>query len=86
MLVDRVLVTGLRTTLNKDAFLDVGQFFRYATPSALMSFKWWSFEVLILLSGLLPNPKLETSVISICLMISSLCFYIPFGLVVVARQ
>ncbi|XP_049357387.1 protein DETOXIFICATION 2-like [Solanum verrucosum] len=70
-----------RTYLNKDAFLAVGQFFRYATPSALMvCLKWWSFEVLILLSGLLPNPKLETSVLSICLTISSLHFVIPFGL------
>lgn len=79
------------------------------------SLKWWSLEVLTLLSGLLPNPKLETSVLStwyvcmqhfmityfmlnssfvystdphilfISLMISSLYFFIPFGLVVVAR-
>lgn len=29
------------------------------------SLEWWFYEILILLSGLLPNPKLETSVISI---------------------
>ena len=29
------------------------------------SLEWWSFEGLILLSGLLPNPKLETSVLSL---------------------
>jgi hypothetical protein len=29
------------------------------------SLEWWSFELLILLSGLLPNPQLETSVLSI---------------------
>lgn len=29
------------------------------------SLKWWSMELLILLSGILPNPKLETSVLSI---------------------
>lgn len=29
------------------------------------SLEWWSFELLILLSGLLPNPELETSVLSI---------------------
>ncbi|KAG5623662.1 hypothetical protein H5410_008880 [Solanum commersonii] len=29
------------------------------------SLKWWSFEVLTLLSELLPNPKLETSELSI---------------------
>ncbi|KAJ8567443.1 hypothetical protein K7X08_019651 [Anisodus acutangulus] len=70
-----------RTPLNKDAFLAIGQFFRYATPSALMvCLKWWSLEILTLLSGLLPNPKLETSVLSICLTISTLHFAMPFGL------
>lgn len=29
------------------------------------SLDWWSYELLILLSGLLPNPKLETSVLSV---------------------
>jgi MATE family multidrug resistance protein len=27
--------------------------------------EWWSFEILVLLTGLLPNPKLETAVMSI---------------------
>uniref|UniRef100_I1P666 Protein DETOXIFICATION n=1 Tax=Oryza glaberrima TaxID=4538 RepID=I1P666_ORYGL len=42
--------------------------------------EWWSFELLVLLSGLLPNPKLEASVLSICLNSGSLAFMIPFGL------
>lgn len=29
------------------------------------SLEWWSYEAIILLSGLLPNPKLEASVLSI---------------------
>lgn len=29
------------------------------------SLEWWSFELIILISGLLPNPQLETSVLSI---------------------
>lgn len=29
------------------------------------SLEWWSYEALVLLAGLLPNPELETSVISI---------------------
>ncbi|KAK1267849.1 MATE efflux family protein 5 [Acorus gramineus] len=41
---------------------------------------WWSYEVLILLSGLLPNPKLETSVLSICLTSIALLYNIPYGL------
>lgn len=31
----------------------------------LNSLEMWSFEMMVLLSGLLPNPKLETSVLSI---------------------
>jgi hypothetical protein len=29
------------------------------------SLEWWSYELIILLSGLLPNPQLETSVLSV---------------------
>ncbi|BAS95247.1 Os05g0554000 [Oryza sativa Japonica Group] len=49
-----------------EAFRGVGLFLRIALPSALMlCFEWWSFEILVLLSGLLPNPELESSVLSI---------------------
>ncbi|KAI8534502.1 hypothetical protein RHMOL_Rhmol10G0095000 [Rhododendron molle] len=33
--------------------------------------EWWSFELLVLLSGLLPNPELESSVLSICTRVSN---------------
>ncbi|KAI3462573.1 hypothetical protein Pfo_019236 [Paulownia fortunei] len=70
-----------RLTFSVDAFHAMEQFFRLAIPSAVMvCLKWWSLEVLVLLSGLLPNPKLETSVLSICLTISTLHFTIPYGL------
>ncbi|XP_057491579.1 protein DETOXIFICATION 3-like [Actinidia eriantha] len=70
-----------RVVLSKDAFLAIGEFFGFAVPSAVMvCLKWWSLEVLILLSGLLPNPKLETSVLSICLTISTLHFTVPYGI------
>ncbi|XP_050226533.1 protein DETOXIFICATION 14-like [Mercurialis annua] len=69
-----------RSPLSKDAFYGIGEFFRLAVPSAVMvCLKWWSMELLILLSGLLPNPKLETSVLSICLTISTLHFTVPYG-------
>ncbi|KAK9223136.1 hypothetical protein WN944_011578 [Citrus x changshan-huyou] len=38
------------------------------------------FEFLTILSGLLPNPKLETSVLSVCLATISNLFTIPDGL------
>lgn len=33
------------------------------------SLKVWTFELMVLMSGLLPNPVLETSVLSIWLVI-----------------
>ncbi|KAJ9562233.1 hypothetical protein OSB04_007393 [Centaurea solstitialis] len=42
--------------------------------------EWWSYEIVVLLSGLLPNPQLETSVLSICLTVGALHYYIPYSL------
>ncbi|GMI63657.1 hypothetical protein like AT1G15150 [Hibiscus trionum] len=69
-----------RSPLSRNAFLGVPQFLRLAVPSAVMvCLKWWSMELLTLVSGLLPNPKLQTSVLSICLTISTLHFTVPYG-------
>ncbi|KAI9387066.1 hypothetical protein POPTR_010G116900v4 [Populus trichocarpa] len=70
-----------RVPIYKELFYGVGEFFRFAIPSAVMiCLEWWSFELLILLSGFLPNPQLETSVLSVCLMTISTLYGIPFGL------
>ncbi|PUZ55312.1 hypothetical protein GQ55_5G202500 [Panicum hallii var. hallii] len=70
-----------RTRPTMEAFKGVDAFLRLALPSALMiCLEWWSFEILILLSGFLPNPELQTSVLSICLTSVTLLFTIPFGL------
>uniref|UniRef100_A0A5B6YMX5 Putative MATE efflux family protein 8-like isoform X2 n=1 Tax=Davidia involucrata TaxID=16924 RepID=A0A5B6YMX5_DAVIN len=69
-----------RVPFSKDVFNSVGEFFRLAIPSVVMvCLEWWSFELVILLSGLLPNPKLETSVLSICLTTAALHYFIPYG-------
>uniref|UniRef100_A0A0D9WQ00 Protein DETOXIFICATION n=1 Tax=Leersia perrieri TaxID=77586 RepID=A0A0D9WQ00_9ORYZ len=65
------------TGFSTEAFRDALGFFRLAIPSALMM---WSFEIIVLLSGRLPNPKLETSVLSISLNTAFLVWMIPFGL------
>lgn len=66
--------------LSMEALRGVGIFFRLGVPAAVMvCLKWWAMEVLTLLSGLLPNPTLETSVLSICLTISTIHFTIPYG-------
>ncbi|OVA14233.1 Multi antimicrobial extrusion protein [Macleaya cordata] len=58
------------TGFSKEALHDILNFIRLAIPSAIMHcLEIWSFEMMVLLSGLLPNPKLEASVLSIRLII-----------------
>uniref|UniRef100_A0A2N9GL10 Protein DETOXIFICATION n=1 Tax=Fagus sylvatica TaxID=28930 RepID=A0A2N9GL10_FAGSY len=74
------------TGFSKEALHDILHFLKIAVPSALMlCLKVWSFELIIILSGLLPNPKLETSVLSICLNTFGLVWMIPFGLSAAVR-
>ncbi|KAG6491052.1 protein DETOXIFICATION 10-like [Zingiber officinale] len=70
-----------RSPITKEAFKGIYEFLRVAVPSTLMMcLEWWSYELLILLSGLLPYPKLETSVLSICLNSVALLYSIPYWL------
>ncbi|KAF7130424.1 hypothetical protein RHSIM_Rhsim10G0074700 [Rhododendron simsii] len=83
-----------RAPFSRDVFLSIGEFFRFALPSAGMSLfdpdisrpctmyslEWWSFELLVLLSGLLANPELESSVLSICITTTSLHSLIPYSI------
>ncbi|RAL40228.1 hypothetical protein DM860_008368 [Cuscuta australis] len=70
-----------RSPVSWEIFHGVKEFFRYAIPSAIMiCLEWWSFELIVLLSGLLPNPQLETSVLSVCLNTVSTLYAIPYGL------
>ncbi|XP_027936405.1 protein DETOXIFICATION 14-like [Vigna unguiculata] len=67
-----------RVPISMELFHGIGEFICYAIPSAgMICLEWWSLEILILLSGLLPNPKLETSVLSVCLNISATIYTIP---------
>lgn len=64
-----------------EAFRNISTFLRLAIPSAVMvCLEMWSFEMIVLLSGLLPNPQLQTSVLSICLNTAGTVWMIPFGL------
>ncbi|XP_021903505.1 protein DETOXIFICATION 8-like [Carica papaya] len=49
------------------------------TQSLIYRLEWWSSEVLILLSGILPNPKLETSVITTCFTIVYMHSFATYG-------
>ncbi|CAL5058723.1 unnamed protein product [Urochloa decumbens] len=69
------------TGFSREAFRDIPGFLRLAVPSAAMvCMEWWSFELLVLMSGLLPNPKLETAVMSICFNTYVFAFMLPSGL------
>ncbi|KAL8251678.1 hypothetical protein R6Q59_035371 [Mikania micrantha] len=69
------------TGFSREAFHDMLAFIKLAIPSAVMvCLEMWSFELIVLLSGLLPNPKLETSVLSICLNSAAVIWMIPLGL------
>ncbi|KAF5208095.1 Detoxification-like protein [Thalictrum thalictroides] len=66
---------------SREALHNVLHFLRLGIPSALMvCLEIWTFEMMVLLSGLLPNPRLETSVLSISLNTCSMIFMIPLGL------
>ncbi|XP_027343746.1 protein DETOXIFICATION 16-like [Abrus precatorius] len=68
------------TGFSSRALHNLFDFLKLAIPSALMlCLKVWTFELMVLLSGLLPNPVLETSVLSICLNTFGLAWMIPFG-------
>ncbi|KAM6589022.1 hypothetical protein CsatA_011627 [Cannabis sativa] len=70
-----------RVPISPELFQGFGEFFRFAIPSAAMScLEWWSFEIITLLSGLLPNPQLETSVLSVCMSTIATLYTIPEGL------
>ncbi|CAI0450947.1 unnamed protein product [Linum tenue] len=64
-----------------DLGASVTEFWRFAVPSAVMvCLEWWTFELLVLLAGLLPDAALETSVLSICLTTTSLHYYVQYGI------
>ncbi|KAF9623474.1 hypothetical protein IFM89_003058 [Coptis chinensis] len=70
-----------RVPLSMEALKGIREFLRLAVPSTIMiCLEWWSFELLILFSGMLPNPQLETSVLSVCLTTISFLYSIPIGL------
>ncbi|TQD74740.1 hypothetical protein C1H46_039741 [Malus baccata] len=69
------------TGFSKQASHDIFSFVKLAISSAVMlCLEYWCFEMVVLLSGLLPNPKLETSVLSISLNTCWMVYTISVGL------
>ncbi|XP_062229768.1 protein DETOXIFICATION 16-like isoform X2 [Phragmites australis] len=60
---------------------DVDMYLRLAIPSTFMTcLEYWAFEMVVLLAGFLPDPKLETSILSISLNTMWMVYTIPSGL------
>ncbi|KAM2330047.1 hypothetical protein ACFX1X_020933 [Malus domestica] len=69
-----------RVPISKELLHRIREFLRFAIPSAVMiCLEWWAFEMVIVLSGLLPNPALETSVLSACILATKTIYAIPSG-------
>ncbi|XVE58821.1 hypothetical protein DITRI_Ditri04bG0199800 [Diplodiscus trichospermus] len=69
------------TGFSRESLHEILPFLRLAVPSAVMvCLESWSFQILVFLSGLLPNPELETSVIGICINSTAVIWIIPFAL------
>ncbi|KAK7343445.1 hypothetical protein VNO77_12195 [Canavalia gladiata] len=66
------LCAKTRAPISMELFKGMWEFFRFAIPSTLM--------LLILSSGLLPNPQLETSVLPICHNAVLIFYSFPFGI------
>jgi MATE family multidrug resistance protein len=41
---------------------------------------WWTFEIVVMLSGLLPNPEQTMSMMGITFNVHTLCFFAAHGL------
>ncbi|XP_024374051.1 protein DETOXIFICATION 16 isoform X2 [Physcomitrium patens] len=68
-------------TFSREAFNHLHEFLRLAIPSCVMiCLEYWCFEILVMAAGLLPNPQLELSSLSVCLSTITLNYMIPFGL------
>ncbi|KAJ7559509.1 hypothetical protein O6H91_04G088500 [Diphasiastrum complanatum] len=69
------------TSFSREAYNGMGSFIKLAIPSAVMlCLEIWSFQVLVILSGLLPDPQLQTSTFTICLTNLVFMYMVPFGL------
>ncbi|XP_021727331.1 protein DETOXIFICATION 16-like isoform X1 [Chenopodium quinoa] len=69
------------TGFSSEALHNLPSFVKLSIPSACMvCLEMWSFELMVLLAGLLPNPTLEASSLSISLNTAAVVWMIPFGL------
>ncbi|KAL4342283.1 hypothetical protein GQ457_08G006690 [Hibiscus cannabinus] len=67
--------------LSFESFHYILQNLKLALPSAAMiCLEGWAFEILVFLAGLMPNPKITTSLIAICVNTENIAYMITVGL------
>ncbi|CAI5501120.1 unnamed protein product [Closterium sp. Naga37s-1] len=63
-----------------EAFCGWEPFLQLALPSAIMlCLEYWSFDIVTLLAGLLPNPDIQVAGLSVVLNTSVMAFVLPYG-------
>ncbi|CAI5978753.1 unnamed protein product [Closterium sp. NIES-64] len=63
-----------------EAFCGWEPFLQLALPSAVMlCLEYWSFDIVTLLAGLLPNPDIQVAGLSVVLNTSVMAFVLPYG-------
>ncbi|GAX82606.1 hypothetical protein CEUSTIGMA_g10032.t1 [Chlamydomonas eustigma] len=66
---------------SRECFAEWGVYTRVALPSIVMiCLDWWTFELLVIFSGLLPRPETTMSMMGITFNIHALCFFAAHGL------
>ncbi|GFH13564.1 multidrug and toxic compound extrusion protein, partial [Haematococcus lacustris] len=65
----------------RECLADWGTYIRVAIPSMVMiCLDWWTFEIIVILSGLLPRPEMTMSMMGITFNVHALCFFAAHGL------
>ncbi|XP_027085904.1 protein DETOXIFICATION 40-like [Coffea arabica] len=78
VLSDKCKTTWTGFTL--EAFTGLGEFVKLSAASAVMlCLETWYMQILVLISGLLPNPELSLDSLSICLAVNGLLFMVSVG-------
>ncbi|XP_074319645.1 protein DETOXIFICATION 49 [Silene latifolia] len=67
--------------VTKDSFRGFSKLLKLAIPSCIsVCLEWWWYEIMILLCGLLPNPKLTVASMGILIQTTSLIYVFPSSL------
>lgn len=70
--------TGFRWS--SECFSEWGAYMKLGAPNVLMMSEWWASEIVIFMAGLLPNPDVQISSMSIFQNVGGVCFMIPRGM------